>query len=354
MTDNNPLSEVLRMSLLLNGSGCYKCPKIWCGYFADGFQRREDRNKHVGQHERPFHCSFEECLHAKLGFGLEKELKRHVKTSHLTGQSSEWAFPTKKPKKPLDIFSASAKGDLTTVERLVGEGVDIDETSKPKGSITAISLAVKHNHPDIVSYLIRQGCKDPGSDVFGMAIRSSSTSITIIRMLLDMKADPGAKKSRAQDLLYTAAKNGREEAIHLALTYDVDINKRTGNLPPYNTALNSAKANAHDSMVQILLENGARDERESTLDRKFNFNPFNLDPEDIEHDTSQQGQPQEQQQLQQEAQMIVQDQDNRTKNKLPTEYEQQLELLTAQNRRRLLMARAGYSFTGPSASSDIS
>ena len=262
MTDKNPLSEVLRMSLLLNGSRCYKCPKIWCGYFADGFQRREDRNKHVGQHERPFHCSFEECLHAKLGFGLEKELKRHVKTSHLTGQSSEWAFPTKKPKKPLDIFAASAKGDLATVERLVAEGIDINKTSKPKGFITAISLAVKHNHPEIVSYLIRQGCKDPDSYLFDTAIRSSSTSITIIRMLLEMEADPGAKKSRAQDLFYTAAKIGREEVIPFLLTYDIDINGIMRNHFPHNTALKWAKAKAHDSTVQILLENGARDERE--------------------------------------------------------------------------------------------
>ena len=258
--DTNPLNETLRRSLLLNGSRCYKCPKIWCGYFADGFQRRKDRDKHVGQHERPFNCSFDECLHAELGFESEKALKRHEKTSHPTGQTHEWAFPTMKPKKPLDIFSASAKGDLETVERLVGEGVDINKPTKPKGSITAVSLAVKHCRPHIVSYLIGQGCKTPGSKAIQTAVKSNS--IDILRMIIEMEADSDAKKRRAQDTLYLAARSGCQEAIPLLLTYDIDINKGTVYYPPHSTALSWAKANAHDRIVRILLENGARDERQ--------------------------------------------------------------------------------------------
>ena len=258
--DTNPHSEVLRRFLLLNGPGCYKCPKVWCGYFADGFQRREDRDKHVDQHERPFRCSFEECLHAELGFESEKGLKRHEKTSHRNGQDSEWMFPTKKPKKPLDIFSASAKGDLETVERLVREGVDVNKPTKPKGSITAISLAVKHSRPQIVSYLIGQGCKTPPSDVFVTATRQNS--IEILRMLFGMKTEPSIMNTLAQDAFYSAASSGREEVVHLLLTYDIDINKRSGNTRPgNNTALEMARMKGYDNIVQILLENGARDER---------------------------------------------------------------------------------------------
>ena len=257
-TGTNPLSEVFRQFLLLNGSGCYKCPKIWCGYFADGFQRREDRNKHVGQHERPFRCSFDKCLYAELGFESEKGLKRHEKTSHLHGQKSEWAFPTKKPKKPLDIFSASARGDLATVERLVGEGVDIDKTSKPKGSITAIMLAIKYDHLQIVSYLIGQGCNTPPSDMLDEAIVRNS--VDTARMLLEMEADPDIKKGRAQDVLRIAARNGFEEVVRLLLTYDIDINRPfPGDTLGRETALGLARANHHDNIVQILLDNGARD-----------------------------------------------------------------------------------------------
>ena len=281
ITSTNPLNEVFRRFLLLNGSGCYKCPKIWCGYFADGFQRREDRDKHVDQHERPFRCSFDECIHAELGFESEKALKRHEKTSHRNGQDSEWLFPTKKPKKPLDIFSASAKGDLDTVERLVGEGVDINKTTKPKGSITAISLAVKHCRPQIVSYLIGQGCKSPGSAVLGWAIKSDSTNI--VQMLLEMVVDSDIKKKRAQYALYEAARLGREEIVHLLLTYNIDINKRDANVPP-KTALEWARMSGNDNIVQILLNNGAQGERDDTdILENFDFEQFlqgdfNFDP----------------------------------------------------------------------------
>lgn len=127
--------------LSLNGPRWFKCPNRWCEFFSYGFRNTESRDKHVNQHERPFRCSFEDCIHAELGYGTEKDLKRHGKTSHPTSQSSEWAFPTKRPKKELDLFSASKKGDLAAVERLVGEGADKNQTSRADGSITALSLA---------------------------------------------------------------------------------------------------------------------------------------------------------------------------------------------------------------------
>ena len=279
--DTNPLNEMHRRSLLLNGSGCYKCPKVWCGYFADGFQRREDRDKHVVQHERPFRCSVDECLHAELGFDSVKGLKRHERTSHPNGQDSEWVFPTKKPKTPLDIFSASVKGDLETVKRLVEGGVDINRTTKPNGSITAISLAVKHCRPQIVGYLIGQGCKTPGSKLLDSAIVSSPTNI--VQMLLEMEVDSSIKKKRAQDAFFMAVSRGREEVVHLLLTYDIDINERDGN-DRSRTALDRARMRGHDHIAQILLDNGAQDEREEAeqipapILENFDFDQF-LEPD---------------------------------------------------------------------------
>ena len=142
----------------------------------------------MNQHERPYHCSLEECPYAELGFETEKHLRQHEEKSHPTGQTSEWVFPVKKPRKQLDILSASQKGDLATIERLVGEGADINQTSRPGGSITALSLAVKFNHSQVVSYLIGQRCEQ-SDEILGDAFVHASTAI--IQMLLDMEADPG-------------------------------------------------------------------------------------------------------------------------------------------------------------------
>ena len=90
-------------------NGRFKCPKRYCEFFYDGFPNREHRDKHVNQHERPFRCTFEECLHAELGYETQKDLKRHEKTSYLIDESSEWAFPTYK-RKDMFVFSASTKG----------------------------------------------------------------------------------------------------------------------------------------------------------------------------------------------------------------------------------------------------
>ena len=256
----------------LNGPGWFKCPKIWCEFFSDGFQHKDRRDKHFNQHERPFRCSFEQCLYEKLGYETEKDLKKHEKTSHPTGQGSEWAFPTQKPKKKLGILSASAKGDLATVERLVTEGADMNQRESPNGYITPLFLAVKNNHPEIVRYLIRQGSTDSLQGLGGWsrnvleAVHSSATAV--LQMLLDMNITSEHRKRQAGIALQEAAYQGREDLIPLLLTYGADVDFasvgfgliRSGRRIRYQTGLQVARERGHHAFAQILLDNGARDE----------------------------------------------------------------------------------------------
>ena len=288
----DPHSDTLHTLSLSNEHGWFKCPKTWCDFFSDGFQSMERRDMHVNQHERPFRCSFEECLYADLGFETEPQAKRHEKVSHPTGKGSEWAFPTHKPKKELDMFSACKRGDLATVERLVREGADINQPSRPKGFITPLSLAVKFNRPQVVSYLIGQGCEQPperDSNPFFKYL--ADASITILQMILDMEADPERKKIRAQTALMRAAAHGREDAIPFLLIYGIDINQveyrqvsrhQWGPL----TALQLAKEKGHDSFAQVLLDHGALDEipavTPSEIDRRSKFQHMNLNSNNSE------------------------------------------------------------------------
>ena len=254
VTNTNPQDRAFSSGLLLNASGWFKCPKKHCDFFFDGFANKEDRDKHVNQHERPFRCSFEECLHAKLGYGTEKDLKRHEKKSHPIGENSEWSFPTLKPKKNPHIFSASRKGDLVTVRRLFEEGADVNQR-RPKGSNSALSLAVENNRSDVVKYLIEQGCKDDRELVVDKAVMSAS--ISILQMVLEMEASLTRRVKFAQDALFTAVICGREEKIPLLLSYLIDINYRDRE---GKTALKYARLNGHHSCEQVLLDNGARDD----------------------------------------------------------------------------------------------
>ena len=254
ITNINPIGEVSQDPVLLDRSGRFKCPRIWCQFFSEGFQQKERRDKHINQHERPFRCSFEDCLYKQLGFGTEKELKRHGK-SHPTIQGSEWAFPTLKPKKQLDIFSASKKGDLATLRRLVGEGADINKKTRPNGVVTPLYLAVKHNHSDVVKYLIEQGDHHnlySISSIIFLAVKNCSSDI--IQMLLDMEGGPISKIDTAQKGLEAAAVIGRTDVVPLFLACRININHnyRSG------TALRIAREMGHDAFVQVLLENGAQ------------------------------------------------------------------------------------------------
>ncbi|PIA93282.1 hypothetical protein CB0940_04886 [Cercospora beticola] len=66
----------------LYGSSLFKCPRIYCKWFSEGFSRAEDRQLHVDKHERSHLCPHRSCLHATLGFPTAKELSRHLDVVH--------------------------------------------------------------------------------------------------------------------------------------------------------------------------------------------------------------------------------------------------------------------------------
>lgn len=254
VTNSNPQNEAFRKDLLLRVSGWFKCPRKYCDHFFDGFANKEDRDKHINQHERPFRCSFEECPYATLGYGTEIELKRHEKKSHPTGENSEWVFPTYKPEEDLDIFSASRKGDLTAVQRLVRAGVSASRFGK--GRPDALALAVRNNHPDVVKYLLEQG------SIFYRPLITDRTihviSIPILQMLLlESRSMSVTRAGLAQMMLRTAARCGREEVIPLLLNYIGIDHKNSGAV----TALTIARRRGHHSFAQTLLKHGAIDEK---------------------------------------------------------------------------------------------
>lgn len=256
VTNADPHDEVIRRSLLLNASGWFKCPQKYCDFFFEGFSDSNDRDKHISQHERPFRCSFQECLHAKLGYATEKDLKRHEKTSHPTGHNSEWTFPAYKPKKDADIFSAASKGDLATVKRFIEEGVDVHGAMRPRGRITALILAVRRNNSDIVQYLLEKQVPENLDLVVREAVARAEASI--LEAVLETETEPTKQIELAHAALTYAADCGRAELIPLLLKYGMDINQpvRKGRTTP----LEIAKRHRDDSFVRILREHGALDE----------------------------------------------------------------------------------------------
>ncbi|KAL4786749.1 hypothetical protein BJX76DRAFT_354925 [Aspergillus varians] len=60
----------------------FRCPKVMCFYFHEGFKRSDMRDSHVNYHDMPFHCLVENCPQYNLGFRSNNDLKNHNKRYH--------------------------------------------------------------------------------------------------------------------------------------------------------------------------------------------------------------------------------------------------------------------------------
>jgi hypothetical protein len=60
----------------------YKCKRITCRYFSEGFKDEKIRKRHVNIHDRPFQCEVSDCLGADIGFVNTKDLEKHTRAFH--------------------------------------------------------------------------------------------------------------------------------------------------------------------------------------------------------------------------------------------------------------------------------
>lgn len=77
------LSSTERDSLVhLYGPKRFKCPKIDCEKFFDGFAEKKPRKKHVDGHDRPFKCDMPECQGELASFKSMHDLQKHQSRFH--------------------------------------------------------------------------------------------------------------------------------------------------------------------------------------------------------------------------------------------------------------------------------
>lgn len=64
------------------GENWFKCSKLSCYYFHEGFAAQSARQAHYDRHDRPFRCEEEDCPSATIGFGSLKEVDKHRRNMH--------------------------------------------------------------------------------------------------------------------------------------------------------------------------------------------------------------------------------------------------------------------------------
>ncbi|KAI9663834.1 MAG: hypothetical protein M1821_007324 [Bathelium mastoideum] len=74
------------------GTKLFKCHKLTCFYFHEGFTDKKSRDQHVNRHERPFVCQVPDCKDADFGFTTSKDLRKHMQLSHEEQCDKEGSF----------------------------------------------------------------------------------------------------------------------------------------------------------------------------------------------------------------------------------------------------------------------
>lgn len=74
--------EALQNMLQIYGRNRFKCPRVNCYRYHDGFQTAAERVQHMQKHERPFLCSVRGCHFGFFGYATESKLKKHLYEFH--------------------------------------------------------------------------------------------------------------------------------------------------------------------------------------------------------------------------------------------------------------------------------
>lgn len=97
------------------GKSVFKCPRLYCQWFFEGFGTAALRDDHVTRHERAHYCPYLDCERATLGCTTAKELEDHLEGYHeqlITDDDSPSPLQSPKPaySKPAPQLNSPAAG----------------------------------------------------------------------------------------------------------------------------------------------------------------------------------------------------------------------------------------------------
>ncbi|KAL8707589.1 MAG: hypothetical protein Q9220_007430 [cf. Caloplaca sp. 1 TL-2023] len=152
--DGNPARLVL---CDMYGSRLFKCGKVDCRYYLEGFDTRSARDRHLQKHERSYTCVHQACPFQTLGFENEPQLRKHIENAHAAEDDDRFAFPKARRKNADTLCNAAARGDIAAVKGLLDQAHSINQPSRTKGGLTPLVLAVRNGHSKISKLLLEKG-----------------------------------------------------------------------------------------------------------------------------------------------------------------------------------------------------
>ena len=136
------------------GPRLYKCPRLSCNFFTEGFEKRSQRDFHLKKHDRGFTCTYPSCPYGILGVKTKNELEKHI-ASHCSRIEAEIeSFPVTRDPKSIDIKQAIRYSLEEEIERWLQQfGGIYDRKSYDsgvflpviaKGDVAIVDIFLKH------------------------------------------------------------------------------------------------------------------------------------------------------------------------------------------------------------------
>ena len=185
-----------------------------------------------------------------FGNGVEANAKPQDQAQVEGGQSTSVSM-----KQRTNLLSAAKYNDLESLDALLAEGVDVNETTKT-GMTTALHLASLNGHNDVVKKLLAAGADMSAEDDSFRTpsmCAASAGRLAVMKTLLDAGDDVNNVNVNGTALMW-AAENGRLKAVQMLFEHGADL--RATNSCGW-TALMKASFGGHEKTVGFLLQSGA-------------------------------------------------------------------------------------------------
>ena len=155
----------------------------------------------------------------------------------------------------ISIFEAAATGKINNIIRLLARDPQLVNTYTEDG-FQALGLACFFGHLDSAEYLVKAGAPINAQSHNGLKaapIHSAAAggNHKIVKMLLELGADPNIREQGGYTPLHAAAQNGDEEMIRILLYGGADLTIKSGN---GKTPLDLAMEAGHEKATLLLGE----------------------------------------------------------------------------------------------------
>ena len=218
-------AEIPKWSPILTeayGTMLFKCPIISCTRFYQGFATRQQRDKHLRQHERAHKCTYEGCDYRELGFPTEVELRKHVELCH-NALPEEPAFPNVQ---------------RVNLSKALNDAIDRDDA---------------HSVRDICSEISVFPPRQTGFVLRAVKRRSISTALVLIE-LLGTEIEMNHKDSKGRTALHEAVRIRNDDLFDRILDTEINVDVRDlDGLTPFLRALQEGYFHA----IRLLMNHAA-------------------------------------------------------------------------------------------------